>query len=982
MIFKQIQKTIMLFAIISIGTVYSVFAQLSMANGTKEVIVPNTQTYDFIRYGQVSTSLYTGTINYALNVYTYKDKDFTIPINFIYASDGFKPNSRAGELGLGWTLEAGGCITREIRGIPDDKMESFNIGTSCNGFLELHQSGLSEADLIKDVAISDDGLSANFFYRTSNAANSINYEAEPDIFHFNFLGHSGSFHLWYNNEIKVFNTSGQTVYKIDVSNLGRIIITTSDGYVYDFGTSGYSTEYTKESFQDTDDKSIYLSWKLTAITAPSGRKVTFTYNYMQDASYFTYNYQPSSSYSYTIFNGDFSSSHSSMLSLNSTTLYSCPIKNINIDNTDIKFNYITTTGELRNHITLEEAQNARPSHKLSSIKVISQNDTIAQCDIAYKNSVTSSNSSNSTLNNNIYFLGSIDIKGEGIYDFEYYNRSTYYPNYGSFSVDHWGYYNARNESFNPSNFIDYITYRDDGSYIESINTTLRNANFNSCKMGMLSKITYPTGGYSDIEYESHDYGLKVVRNYIGSYYPTIEESSSNDIIAGGVRVKNITNYASTGEMLNAKSYSYTNSNGISSGILMMFPRYGVEYTATSGSYVKKVKYCSLYDLYKFNGPHIGYSQVVETNTDNSKIVYSFTDYEEYPDIAQNYRYNSLNVPTKVMMSNGSSTWLYYSVNNNSSSLVSLLSPLKSMHSKRGKIKSIDLYNANGILVKSTNNLYDSYNSFSYSYPLHTGEIYRYIENTHFNFLNTEVSETEYEENGNITDSVSYTYMPDSRVLSSIKINSDGTKTKTEYQYADSLSGIIYDTIRARNLLSYPIQETIYKINDDELEIQIGGRRYTYGLFNNIVKVSKEESYNPHTCQWETTTTYTNYDNQGNLLESRDANGVPTSYIWGYNGLYMVGKIENMYRNSINSTIGTSPLSGCLSPAQISSIKTAAPDALVSIYEYKPMVGLSKVVQPSGEVLTYQYNSTGKLMGIYNTKGEKVEENLYSPDNKQ
>ncbi|MBQ8033656.1 MAG: RHS repeat protein, partial [Bacteroidales bacterium] len=79
---------------------------------------------------------------------------------------------------------------------------------------------------------------------------------------------------------------------------------------------------------------------------------------------------------------------------------------------------------------------------------------------------------------------------------------------------------------------------------------------------------------------------------------------------------------------------------------------------------------------------------------------------------------------------------------------------------------------------------------------------------------------------------------------------------------------------------------------------------------------------------------------------------------------------------------TSPLSGCLSPAQISSIKTAAPDALVSIYEYKPMVGLSKVVQPSGEVLTYRYNSTGKLMGIYNTKGEKVEENLYSPDNKQ
>lgn len=97
---------------------------------------------------------------------------------------------------------------------------------------------------------------------------------------------------------------------------------------------------------------------------------------------------------------------------------------------------------------------------------------------------------------------------------------------------------------------------------------------------------------------------------------------------------------------------------------------------------------------------------------------------------------------------------------------------------------------------------------------------------------------------------------------------------------------------------------------------------------------------------------------------------------------MIAKIENAKHSDIASIVGNSPLPGCLSTEQISSIKANCPNADITIYEYKPLVGVSKIVNPNGETFTYKYNESGKLMGIYNSKGEKVEEALYSTDNKQ
>ena len=44
------------------------------------------------RYGEASLDLFHGTIGLTVPVYTYRDKDFTIPVSLSYASTGFMPS--------------------------------------------------------------------------------------------------------------------------------------------------------------------------------------------------------------------------------------------------------------------------------------------------------------------------------------------------------------------------------------------------------------------------------------------------------------------------------------------------------------------------------------------------------------------------------------------------------------------------------------------------------------------------------------------------------------------------------------------------------------------------------------------------------------------------------------------------------------------------------------------------------------------------
>ena len=72
-----------------------------------DVTVAPSDAYKFVQQGQISPSLYTGTLCFSLPLYTYQDNDFLIPLAVSYSSSGNKPNQRAALLGSGWSLDIG-----------------------------------------------------------------------------------------------------------------------------------------------------------------------------------------------------------------------------------------------------------------------------------------------------------------------------------------------------------------------------------------------------------------------------------------------------------------------------------------------------------------------------------------------------------------------------------------------------------------------------------------------------------------------------------------------------------------------------------------------------------------------------------------------------------------------------------------------------------------------------------------------------------
>ena len=187
------------------------------------------QTWAFIRYGSTPVDYYTGKAMISVPIYTYSDKDFEIPISAGYASEGFIPNRQTGILGLNWYLNCGGSISREIRGITDDYDDDKNGNMDMKGFLR--GSATSDDSMFKlEVGRLNSTLTA---YQVNDC------ETTSDIYHFNFLGHSGTFHFNGDKDVVIYNTNGlHGTYSIETylnNDLQGFKVTTADGYQYIFG---------------------------------------------------------------------------------------------------------------------------------------------------------------------------------------------------------------------------------------------------------------------------------------------------------------------------------------------------------------------------------------------------------------------------------------------------------------------------------------------------------------------------------------------------------------------------------------------------------------------------------------------------------------------------------------------------------------------------------------------------------------------------
>ena len=124
-------KKLFVFLIFTCFNVHHVNAQIGLANAhsgvtpgmTKNATTPGSDVY--------SPDLFTGTVNVNIPIYNYSVDGLNLGVSLSYNTLGIKLDEVASNVGLGWTLNTGGIITRETHGV-EDELTQTPVDTAVN----------------------------------------------------------------------------------------------------------------------------------------------------------------------------------------------------------------------------------------------------------------------------------------------------------------------------------------------------------------------------------------------------------------------------------------------------------------------------------------------------------------------------------------------------------------------------------------------------------------------------------------------------------------------------------------------------------------------------------------------------------------------------------------------------------------------------------------------------------------------------------
>ncbi len=542
------------------------------ALGTVKIASPNAASLG--KFVDIPVNYYSGIPSIGIPLYTVKSGSLELPIGLSYHASGLKLHEQASWVGAGWALNAGGVITRTVRGAPDEKR--------CNSLNQVY-GHLSDSGFLNYMFKNDDGtprtqtVTGEEFYTGK-------YDGEPDLFFFNFGGYSGRFYF---NDDRTPVIAPEQDIKIEYiyiggtwsggpgpyTGLGRsidgFILTTPDGVKYYFGMTGttpvspyvdpieVTSPYTLNN-GPTYSRSI-SSWYLNKVVSPDGQ-FSIELKYTRDS--YAYFVASASNPISATFSGDYNT-----YDLVKNLIDGVKLSQISYANGKVDFVPGAMREDLCNWtqggtLTINDATNQN-SPVLGSIQ-ISDNQSNGFCKkftftySYFTDNTTSLPSflSGMTINSDKKRLrldylqeancsGSVSIPP---YHFEYFSEAV--PRTVSFGMDHWGFINgAANTDLLPS-----LTINGTPSITTSVN---RNSVWPAMRGGTLSKITYPTGGSTTYEYEANTFTVNNV-----------------DQVVGGLRVKTITQSDGIDPLKNViTSFGYLDATGKSSAILYSKPVY-------------------------------------------------------------------------------------------------------------------------------------------------------------------------------------------------------------------------------------------------------------------------------------------------------------------------------------------------------------------------------------------------------------------------
>lgn len=438
-------------------------------------------------YAANPPNLYSGSINVSIPLVTLTSGEIVVPVTLQNSNTGYKVGEIPGWVGHGWNLQAGGVITRTVRGMYDEKQDY--------GFLETGDH------LYKTADVDWDNQTANQDYVDDIYDGLV--DTEPDIFYYNFQGYSGSFVFYVdqsgNPHIRLLEESPLSIdYNVTVNNKidkftiydpsGKFYVfsdvesTTSETVVTDMGDAGNSSLVPDEEYNS--------SWYLSSITATNGQQKVF-FNYT-DYVGSTHDRIPSEEWIQQ--NNSSSGQNGRRIQTKDRhdfkLLSSIVSQNAASGVSGVQEIVFTVSNESQRTDFLKERHLDKLEYKLNG-------NTKEKYVFVYDSLGTGTNTSRLTLEE-VKSFGTGEEEKPG-WEFQYYTGGNFVK-LNSQEVDFWGYHNCKTQNNSSGN----VTPTIDGVWTGDN----RDPNATCAKKGMLSKVIYPTGGETTFDYEGND--IKVV----------------------------------------------------------------------------------------------------------------------------------------------------------------------------------------------------------------------------------------------------------------------------------------------------------------------------------------------------------------------------------------------------------------------------------------------------------------------------------------
>ncbi len=170
-VFQRVVYGLFVYSITSLFIINISIAQNSSPHETTAILPSSPTTSALAEYGNFPVNLSNGIPNVSIPLYTLKGDGLELPLSLSYHSGGIQIDEISSWVGLGWSLNAGGVITRSIASRPDETSIGY----------------MDNADEI-NTAITSDDMPTGLLQTIAGGS-----DGDPDIFNYNFAGYTGQF---------------------------------------------------------------------------------------------------------------------------------------------------------------------------------------------------------------------------------------------------------------------------------------------------------------------------------------------------------------------------------------------------------------------------------------------------------------------------------------------------------------------------------------------------------------------------------------------------------------------------------------------------------------------------------------------------------------------------------------------------------------------------------------------------------------------